>query len=278
MATDLTDPPPPTTTVPADPAAGADQANERFHRLHKMSTTAGVGAGDYVAINGAAIAAVLLGLATATVLFGNAFLLLIPLGAIVCAVLAWYEVGQSNGTQTGRGLAALGVLLALGLGGYEGVTLGAAAIHSAAARRQVVTLIRDFGQRIADEHYRDAYAMCDAGFQQQVSMPIFEGTWRSAHNSRVLGTLTGIDWNGQLAFDIDPTTGQQVGSGMVLVEFNHNGESARTDMFFRLSNGRWMIDRIPQVFAPPAAKPTLKPIGPRPPNSIPPMIGPPKPI
>src|SRR5690242_19183421 len=91
---------------PADPIAA----------LHKMSTTAGISTGEYVAINNLAISAAVLGLATALVFVGLPFLLL-GLAAIGLGVVALRQIHDSNGTQGGRGLAILGILLALLLSG-----------------------------------------------------------------------------------------------------------------------------------------------------------------
>src|SRR3989442_50419 len=98
---------------------GAGGGDDPFLKLHKMSTTAGLGSGDYVAINGTAIASLLLGIASALVLFGAHLLLLIPLAGVVCGILAFRQIADSNGTQTGRGLAAVGLLLSLGFGGFS---------------------------------------------------------------------------------------------------------------------------------------------------------------
>src|SRR5205823_1704721 len=74
----------------ADPGAGGDPPAG----LTKMSTTAGVGTGEYVAVNPVAVAAFLLGLATAAVLLAD-ILLVIPLAGIVCAVIGWRQVRHS---------------------------------------------------------------------------------------------------------------------------------------------------------------------------------------
>ena len=107
-------------STPSDPAAP-----DPFLSLHKMSTTAGLGSADYVAINGTALATIILGIASAVVLFDNNLLLLIPLAAVVCGVLAFVQITQSNGTQTGKLLVVAGVLLALGFRRFCRVTAGA---------------------------------------------------------------------------------------------------------------------------------------------------------
>src|SRR6476646_9155703 len=95
-----------TTPPGADPLAG----------LHKMSTTAGVTNLDYVAVNQTAIAAVLIGLLSVVSFFGH-LLLVIPVVGVIFAIVALRQISNSNGTQTGKGLALLALLLCLGLGG-----------------------------------------------------------------------------------------------------------------------------------------------------------------
>ena len=99
-----------------------------------MSTTAGLGSGDYVAINGAAIASILIGVGSAIVLFDSKMLLVVPLAGIVCAILAWVQISQSNGTQTGRAVAAIGMLLSLGFGGFYTAKSVYSVIHNQAVR------------------------------------------------------------------------------------------------------------------------------------------------
>src|SRR3954462_5034744 len=104
-------PPPSAATVNAA-AAGVDP----LAGLHKMSTTAGVTNLDYVAVNQTAIAAVLVGLLSALSFFGF-LLLVIPIVGAIFAVIALRQIADSNGTQTGRGLAILALALCVILGG-----------------------------------------------------------------------------------------------------------------------------------------------------------------
>ena len=95
------------TPVAHRPSNGSADAGDRLGRLHKMSTTAGVTNLDYVAVNQTAIAAVLLGLLS-LLSFAGFLLLVIPIVAVVFSILALRQIRQSNGTQTGRGLAWAG--------------------------------------------------------------------------------------------------------------------------------------------------------------------------
>ena len=94
------------------PDSGADP----LAHLHKMSTTAGLGTTEYVAINPLAVATVFLGLASALALLDNT-LLAIPVLALIGAIFSLRQIARSGGTQTGKGLAVLGLLLAVGFSG-----------------------------------------------------------------------------------------------------------------------------------------------------------------
>src|SRR3954468_1363531 len=98
------------------PSQPASQPDDPIAHLHKMSTTAGVGSQDYVAINNAAIVSVILGLCTALAFLGIPFLIVGAAG-IVFGVIAIVQIRHSNGTQGGLGLAILGILLSLAIAG-----------------------------------------------------------------------------------------------------------------------------------------------------------------
>src|SRR3954452_11695166 len=80
--------------------------------LYKMSRTAGLGTTEYVAINGAAVTAAILGLASALAIMADV-LLVIPLVGIIFAIVALRQISHSSGTQGGRALAWAGLVLSL---------------------------------------------------------------------------------------------------------------------------------------------------------------------
>src|SRR3954462_15428509 len=87
--------------------------------LHKMSTTAGLGSGDYVAVNAVAVVAALAGLASTLALADNV-LFLIPLVGVVLAIIPLMQISHSNGTQPGRAIAVGGLILSLLFTGLVG--------------------------------------------------------------------------------------------------------------------------------------------------------------
>src|SRR5215212_4087032 len=97
------------------------QAPDAIQKLHKMSTTAGVGSQDYVAINNAAIVSVILGLCTFLAFLGIPFLIL-GLAGIVSGIIALVQIRHSNGTQGGTPLALMGILLSLFIAGTVGAS------------------------------------------------------------------------------------------------------------------------------------------------------------
>ena len=89
----------PSQTQSNPPPSPAD--DDPLAHLHKMSTTAGLGSGDYVAVNGTAVFALLVGVASALALMTEV-LLILPLVCVIAAVVAWGQIRHSNGTPGSR--------------------------------------------------------------------------------------------------------------------------------------------------------------------------------
>jgi hypothetical protein len=224
-----------------------------FLSLHKMSTTAGLGSGDYVAINGTSIATLLLGIVSALVLFGAYLLLLIPLAGIICGVLAFRQISDSNGTQTGKGLAGIGLLLSLT---FAGIFIGKESIETLRGisdSEHVDALIKQFETDITGDKYDEAYQkLCDDHFKQRVPQPTFVNLWKLYNGGRpMLGRITSIH-SKLLKFDNDPVTDERLGSGLVLIDFEKVKGEDRQGMVFRKVNDQWLIDDMPNLFQSPS--------------------------
>lgn len=160
-------------------AATADTRQDPAMRnLYKMSRTAGVGLGDYAAVNVFAVVGIILALASVLVLiFADATaLLLIPLGAIVLSLIALFQIQHSNGTQTGRVLAILGVVIALGLGGTNVFGRVAQAARDREDKAQLAALVKQFHELTTGGKTRDAYELFDSRFREKVQPETFERT------------------------------------------------------------------------------------------------------
>jgi hypothetical protein len=252
-------------------------AADPFEKLFKMSTTAGLGSGDYVEVNATAIAAVLIGIASALVLFRSPVLLVIPLVGTVCAVVAFVQISRSNGTQTGREAAAVGLLLSLGLGGFVGVQSVQNYMRNAGDTASLKVLIDRFGRDIKagdPAAMADAYSLCDAAFTKRVTMDLFTDRWQRNHHSPLFGDLTGIESTGIFNFDDDQVSGDRLADTQVKVKFTKTGnQPARMRMVFRYVGDRWRVDQI-ELF--PAEKPDEKKAAPPtpPPMAKPEQLGP----
>jgi hypothetical protein len=224
-----------------------------FEKLFKMSTTAGLGSGDYVAVNGTAIAAVLLGIASALVLFKSPVLLMIPLVGIVCAVIAFVQISRSNGTQTGREAAAVGLLLSLGLGGFMGFQSFQTYMRNASDTKRLATLIERIGRDVTagdPTSMADAYSQCDAAFAKRVRPDFFTARWQANHHSPMFGDLTSMESTGIFNFDDDQVSGDRLADTQVKVNFTRTGnQPARMRMVFRYVGDRWKVDQI-ELFPP----------------------------
>jgi hypothetical protein len=251
----------------SDPQPGTDP----FAHLHKMSTTAGLGMGDYVAINGTAVVALLLGAASATVLFNNMFFLIFPLGGVIAGILAWGQISRSNGTQAGREVAAVGLLLSVGFGGFFGANTIYASYRNHSDEEQIVAQVHKLGSLLNTQDYVDAYALFDARFQKHFSRADFEASWRRVCSSPVLGEVKDIDWNKLLRFDVDPVDNTRLASGQMLMKLKPV-EPLRISMSFRYEDGSWLIDQLPEIFSSDSPQPGQKP-APKGPQ----VQGPPKP-
>jgi hypothetical protein len=243
-----------TDTRPASQiAAGGGSAtavadDEPLAHLHKMSTTAGLGSGEYVAVNGAAVFALLLGLASMLALLEEV-LLVIPLTAIVVGIIAWRQVNQSNGTQTGKGLIAIAMLFALGFGGFvvaKETTRGLRTRDDRAAIRRTIT---EFGEKIKANDMTGAYQMFSERFHQAVTPELFNERLGYARESELFGKLKDTEWNGLADFQSDPATGQRF--AFTKLKMNLDKTTIDVEATLRKDGAKWVFETMPTFFPPP---------------------------
>lgn len=251
--------PAPTAPVAPPPPAGTKgtagaSADDPLARLHKMSTTAGLGSGEYVAVNGTAVFALLLGLASALVLLED-LLLIIPLVGLVAGVVAMRQIGQSNGTQTGKGLVALALVLCLAFGGWVIFRKTTEGMRTRADRQAIASLVTQLGEHLVAGNNDAAYGMFTGNFQGRLNRQVFEERASLIRENPTLGKLKGTATNGLVDFQVDETTGARYATAVV--EFRV--EKSRPDMqvteetTLRKEGDRWLIESMPTVFSPPRA-------------------------
>lgn len=230
--------------------------DDPLSHLHKMSRTAGLGTTDYVAVNGTSIVALILGLASGLSLFDRV-LLAIPVVAIVLAVIAIFQIKDSNGTQTGKGLAALGILLALVFVGLVGGKWATETFSNREDEQAISKVVSDLDQSLRAGKYADAYQrLCAERFTSRFSEQTFMDTWKHlVEGTKDYKGLTGMRSNGRMEFEINPDTEQKSAVSMTIVDFGVNS-SRMAMVFVKDPSGKWQILDIPDLFkAPPPAIP-----------------------
>jgi hypothetical protein len=216
-----------------------------------MSTTAGVGAQEYVAINPVAIAALFLGVGSVLVLLSNLFLV-IPAIGFVCGIIALVQIRHSNGTQTGIGLASLGLLLCLAFGGGKGGYELVGNLRTTSDEREVAHLMQQLGQDLTAKDYQKAYARFSSRFRDRVDLATFTQTLRGFDEAGPLGALQSIEWNGQRMYmERQPDSNVMFAYGMALFKYSGNPEPRRVVITAERSGDVWRLYDVEGLFPKP---------------------------
>lgn len=238
-----------TPQSPADrPSGGGYDDQNPLASLHKMSTTAGISSQEYVAINLPSIIALLVGLASVLAAL-SPVLLLVPVAGVAVGLVALSQIRASNGTQTGRAFAWLGIVLSLAVGSL--VLAGAVVERSrtAADRGVIINQIAELGRTLDAEDYDKAYAMFSDRFRNRVNRAVFEGVWKQSQSIPELGRIVSMHWNEtSIYFEDEPGSGTRVASAYAWVNFSKGKDRARHAIVFRKAGGTWVIDDAPQLF------------------------------
>lgn len=245
------------TNTPADPA-------DPLSKLHKMSTTAGLGSGDYVAVNITAVVAALFGLASLLALFDEV-MLGIPVVGIILALIALRQIGRSNGTQTGKGIAIAGLLLALGIGGVVIAREVAESVTRKADQQEIANLIDKLGQTIKDQKFDEGYKLFGGSFVERVTPQRFSEQMSRFHQAQVkemFGEFESLKWNGHTQFVTDERTGEDTAATYGLMYFTKKDRDPhRYVMTFRKLSGGWVIENMPELFPMEGQRPGAGPGG-----------------
>jgi hypothetical protein len=233
-----------------DPAADTDP----LLHLHKMSTTAGLGSQEYVAVNVTSVVAVLFGLASLLAIASPA-LLVFPIVGVGLSLIALRQIRNSNGTQTGGALAILGLifsgLITTAIFAYQGVQ----AVHRRADQQAIASLCQKYGELLDQRKFDQAYDLFDSDFQNRVGKQAFITALTTVQNQGTLvPPIDAISWNGLAEFHADDT-GTETSDSVMKIHFKgfDGGEERQPIHFKRSGDGPWLIDNIPEQF--PASRP-----------------------
>jgi hypothetical protein len=236
---------PPATPQPAatDPGAGAA---DPLHNLYRMSRTAGLGSGDYVAINNTAIVALLLGLASTFALLWPAALV-VAAGAVVCGILALIQIRSSNGTETGRTFAILGILLGIGLGGAAGGKIVLRGFEHRRDEAKIDELVKQLNDKIVARQYGQAYqTLFSEDFKKAFSEAEFSRRWES--HIPMMGDVESINWGKRAEIETVRATGEKRGIASSIIKFKKFPDVATQPITLLYHDGEWVIDGISQIF------------------------------
>ena len=232
---------------PTPPAAPAD--DDPLAHLHKMSTTAGLGSGDYVAVNGTAVFALLLGLASALALMSEA-LLLLPLACLVVSIVALRQIGHSNGTQTGKGLAVIAFVLALGFGGFVFGRWATEGYRTREDRIAINKLISDFSTKARSDDVAAAYGLFSDRFRSRIDPKTFADRLKALKGFG--GKLLSVGSNGLIEFQTDESTGDRY--AWTSLKFTFEKFPFADTAKLHKQGDEWQIDDLPQTFPAPQAQ------------------------
>ena len=240
--TDVRDNPAPAPLGGSGTAAATAPAADPLHNLYRMSRTAGLGSGEYVAINNTAVAAFLMGLASVLALL-SPYLLLFVIAAVILGAMALLQIGSSNGTQTGRAFATVGMLLALVFGGTTGGKMALAAADRRKAEAEVAEVIRQLGERLASREHAQAYGtLFSEKFREGFSEAEFTNRWESVE--RDAGPVKSVEWGGRA--EIEPARGNAPPRAAVRALFRFEKVAEPTPLAVALSQqeGEWVIESL----------------------------------
>lgn len=228
-----------------DPAADTDP----LLHLHKMSTTAGVGSQEYVAVNVTSVVAILFGLASLLAILSNV-LLVIPVVGVVLGLVALHQVRSSNGTQTGKWLAILGLVLSGGITVAILCYQYAQTVRRKADEAALSALCEKYGNLVAQKNFHEAYALFDSDFQTRVNESAFSVHLASIQQGGMVPPIDAVSWNGLAQFH-PGDDGAETADAMIKLHFKDNDAEPRVEAHFRkLPDGTWLIDNIPEQFPP----------------------------
>jgi len=240
----------------ASPPAAANNENlspdtQALLHLHKMSMTAGLGSGDYVAVNLLAVVSMLFGLASLVTLMGDSLvLLLFPLVGVILALLALRQIRHSNGTQTGGLVAWTGLALCVLIGGGKSASDTVWYIQTGKDRAQINQLIARLSDDLRSSNYDDAYTLFDRKFHERINQKDFLAHLNAIESNPQVPSIDNLKISSTLV-EIDHVTQRRKATASLIPHFK--GWAGMTDdrldaSFVDTESSGWKIDGIPAFF------------------------------
>jgi hypothetical protein len=235
-------------------AATPDQQTEELGQLYRMSKTAGAGSSEYVAVNAVAIFALILGVASLVSVAAN-ILLIVPVLGAVTSLVALRQIGHSYGTQGGKVLAGLGLFLSLAIGSYVVTREATEARRTHSDRQAVAQVLGSLGQTVRDGQFEAAYSLFSPRFHDRVGQAEFTARIRPWSSSPNYGKLRAIGPGSRVEFQVDPQSGTRTARTRLALDVERGSVAEAIEAQLHISEGRWMLDNLPEVFPVQSAAP-----------------------
>ncbi len=236
-----------------------DASQDPLASLHRMSNTAGLSSQEYVAVNLTAVAAILAGLATGLI-FLSPLWLAVPVLAIVLGLVALRQISGSNGTQAGRLLAWAGILLALGIGGFQFGGQFMERLKQRPMKAEVLAVCGQLAQSVMQEDYQKAWSLFSERFrtEKKIDFKAFSHQWTAIQGSRDAGKIKSLKSNGLVDLQPGPFA-----ATMLLMEMEKSAYVGRYTVVMskHKHSGVWQIDDLAALFPTPQPPPQGGPSG-----------------
>lgn len=231
--------------------------------LYHMSRTAGVGLGDYAAVNVLSVVGLIVGIACFLLLiFGDSFIMLVlPFAAIATCAVAIVQIRGSNKTQVGMPLAVGGIVLALAFGGINLGVRAKASMDESRNRAEIASLVSKLGTSATTQSsVPAAYDLFHSRFKERVNPETFARTIVMRTGLSANAPVASITLGKNVLFETNPDTKVAQATALIILsakQKDENGNPLTLDipaMFRREADGAWTIYAIPEWFSeePPA--------------------------
>lgn len=237
-----------TTDTRTDPATKA---------LYHMSRTAGVGLGDYAAVNVLSVIGLIIGIACFLLLiFGDSLLMLIlPVSALITCAIAIWQIRNSSGTQVGMGLAAIGIALSLAFGGINVVGRIRHASAEAKDRQQIESLVSRLASAATTQStVPQSYELFHKRFKENVTPETYARTIAYRTGLLANSPVASITLGKNVIYETNKETGVTLASALIVLTASQKDEQGNPlqgeapAVFRKDVDGAWSIYSIPDWF------------------------------
>ncbi len=237
--------------------AADSRTDPAMKALYHMSKTAGIGLGDYAAINVLAVVGAIVGAACFLLLiFGDSWVMLaIPVAALVICSIALLQISGSNGTQVGRAWAVLGIVLAVAFGGVNVGMRAKVANQQSKDRAALTQLVTKLGSSATTQStLTSAYDLFHPRFKELVNQDTFARTLAIRTGLLANHPVSSYALGDNVLFETNPDTKVQQATALIVLISDMKDERGKPltieipAVFRRDPGGDWQFYAIPEWF------------------------------